>query len=1206
MADNTRVNELQDKLLKAMDILNAQALNSISFDKTITCTIEIDKDKKEGKYEVNDGNRIFTAYSSDTRLRSGDTVYVTVPEGNFENQKMIVGKKTADNDKPFNFTQPFDTFFDMTGNIIIPDKITEENKELIANTIEDEDALIENCKTSTWLIGSKDTNGDIVMTDVSNKDIIKYSRLAVRADFRTWIKNAVRGEYGINIYLRTSKPKTISAENNTEKEYGDYKYNWNNSMMYGNTYNFETYYSQEMVLDLEKQDIGRVDGIAIEFYQKANFYDKFNEPVPSSEDGFKTKTMSNEYERYLNGNGYYIKQGNDLSPNIFIDNFYLGFGYDISTFRDDYVEIYTQNRDSYRRSTEVGNDYAKENQKEIKVRWVHLKDGVPVDMNIEKNQKDIQYEIRWYRYHVGVAAADEYCGVYWDDVDDKNISEDRFIYTLNPDVNKQQEYIKAIVLCNGIPYPSNELIFKNEEELPPSKEAQYIANALNIECKDGSYGNYLLYGQGTKIKDDSLANQDRELVCYFDADNNGEHESEITDNTKITWIFPKKNTMINVIEQEGRIEKDDTQIIVKNAKPKYRVLNNYNSNYSNNTIQCIYELNEVVYTTEIEFTFGKAGTMGSDQTLIIDFVGDQKAYEIDQVKVEFKLRITDHLGVDQDLSNADIKWKWYYNNETNSSQGIIGTSPILSFEEPRWSIDKLHILEASVGQLTTYFSIPIKQNIENTNCAYIQGATEVVYQSDGIADYSKQPYQIYDKEGKIISDVSWEIILPEDAYSYTYYGKISEFKGNTYYSKEETRDSNGKFIGYIYRLITNENWNSSTPYYIKIADNYVGQINKDTNILEPVSLYVKDAPIYGIRAICSGKTIWSQPIFVCQNKWPSTVINKWDGKSLQLDEENSAVIAAAVSAGRKNSDNTFSGVMMGDWSDSDLDTDPSISKQTGLYGFHHGAMSYAFKEDGTAFLGKDGKGRINIDGNDATIYSTNWKTQGMMIDLNDPYIQLNGTYSYKDDSNKTITERGSINLSAKPNTQYPLEIGSKFKVKWDGTIYATNGNFSGTIYGSKLASSNQENRIELEGFFKLSGGGYIGEMDSDTPGSELLNGNQVYGIGIAAATTDAESHDYGIVKATINNAGLSHGKTNFITVGPVRDSAGDITINNNISLGAGISSIQISDSHIALYQDNDEPKTGEPQRWYLAIENNGRLTCNIPAGQQSGIFARFA
>jgi hypothetical protein len=46
---------------------------------------------------------------------------------------------------------------------------------------------------------------------------------------------------------------------------------------------------------------------------------------------------------------------------------------------------------------------------------------------------------------------------------------------------------------------------------------------------------------------------------------------------------------------------------------------------------------------------------------------------------------------------------------------------------------------------------------------------------------------------------------------------------------------------------------------------------------------------------------------------------------LVLDEENSAVIAAAVSAGRKNSDNTFSGVMMGDWSSEGVDTDGSIS-----------------------------------------------------------------------------------------------------------------------------------------------------------------------------------------------------------------------------------------------------------------------------------------
>jgi hypothetical protein len=51
------------------------------------------------------------------------------------------------------------------------------------------------------------------------------------------------------------------------------------------------------------------------------------------------------------------------------------------------------------------------------------------------------------------------------------------------------------------------------------------------------------------------------------------------------------------------------------------------------------------------------------------------------------------------------------------------------------------------------------------------------------------------------------------------------------------------------------------------------------------------------------------------------------------------VIAAAVSAGKKNSDNTFSGVMIGDWSGKDLDTGEEIAKQTGVYGFHHGDMS---------------------------------------------------------------------------------------------------------------------------------------------------------------------------------------------------------------------------------------------------------------------------
>ena len=63
--------------------------------------------------------------------------------------------------------------------------------------------------------------------------------------------------------------------------------------------------------------------------------------------------------------------------------------------------------------------------------------------------------------------------------------------------------------------------------------------------------------------------------------------------------------------------------------------------------------------------------------------------------------------------------------------------------------------------------------------------------------------------------------------------------------------------------------------------------------------------------------------------------------------EDGVILTPAIAAGKKNSDNTFSGVMLGDWQQTDTADD--ITQQIGVYGFHHGAMSYAFKEDGTGF-----------------------------------------------------------------------------------------------------------------------------------------------------------------------------------------------------------------------------------------------------------------
>jgi hypothetical protein len=88
--------------------------------------------------------------------------------------------------------------------------------------------------------------------------------------------------------------------------------------------------------------------------------------------------------------------------------------------------------------------------------------------------------------------------------------------------------------------------------------------------------------------------------------------------------------------------------------------------------------------------------------------------------------------------------------------------------------------------------------------------------------------------------------------------------------------------------------------------------------------------------------------------------------------------------------------MMGDWNITGVAKE--ISQKTGVYGFHQGAMSFAFMEDGTAFIGKSGRGRILLDGNNSTISNDGYDKglAGMLIDLDDAFI------SFKSDSEEKV------------------------------------------------------------------------------------------------------------------------------------------------------------------------------------------------------------
>jgi hypothetical protein len=83
------------------------------------------------------------------------------------------------------------------------------------------------------------------------------------------------------------------------------------------------------------------------------------------------------------------------------------------------------------------------------------------------------------------------------------------------------------------------------------------------------------------------------------------------------------------------------------------------------------------------------------------------------------------------------------------------------------------------------------------------------------------------------------------------------------------------------------------------------------------------------------------PIILTQQKYPSQFLNDWDG-NFMLDDKNGIIMSSMLGAGRKNEDNTFDGVLMGEI---ELNTGIPIMKDNlgegrhsglGLYGFHKG------------------------------------------------------------------------------------------------------------------------------------------------------------------------------------------------------------------------------------------------------------------------------
>ena len=664
------------------------------------------------------------------------------------------------------------------------------------------------------------------------------------------------------------------------------------------------------------------------------------------------------------------------------------------------------------------------------------------------------------------------------------------------DSQKRKEEYKVLVFFNHKKYESNNLIFENTtnfDELTSSK-----LDYITLSHGTNSLASYQLYGVTNTLLNGAEKYKQRTIKCSFtkiDAEETvteevatvDEIESTFSENDKylegaqIYWYIPKNSTMLDFnlqdlnklsdnrfvndishTQQFSNRQKAGYYSFYKTIKKpedlnfSYRIKEYYSDTASQNHIICDVYKGDNIYTDIIDTKFSSYGTSGTDYTLTVEPQGSQAgitASNSGNAENGWKLNIALYNANNELIpfpkGESALTVKLLNSNSSYYNAGLISTNAngtitygiytnIPSGKESSWC----DILEVKVTgmshsadgnnnkvDLTTYFPIPYTADEKY----YIAGASYVIYDSmGGNPAYYKDSYEIFKQQETAPSGVTWSL-------------------KNTCTQKDNKNNNLG--MNQYSPELTNDN---------KLKPKVMWIENSDVIKNEKYFYYVECVNSENI-------VIWRQPLVIMQNRYPSPMLNVWDG-SLKIDEENGTIMSTMVGAGRKTSNNTFEGVLMGDVSFQNVPTGKHSG--LGLYGFHDGSQSFGFNIDGTAFIGKSGHGRIEFNGNNGTIKSASYdegKLSGMKIDLDDGQIHIKGgQYLYNKDgsiqkdsnnqplySNDKNTSRSQIILNAQsPYFNIISKNGNNLIFVGDTDYYLQTDNFNNKNAGIKLDLKN--------------------------------------------------------------------------------------------------------------------------------------------------------
>lgn len=555
-------------------------------------------------------------------------------------------------------------------------------------------------------------------------------------------------------------------------------------------------------------------------------------------------------------------------------------------------------------------------------------------------------------------------------------------------------------------YISNVLIFDNISE----KYADLIQE-LKLEADTQEFTDF--YNPDGTIIDDTVSLTSRTITATAKIDKVIIEKLQEQDNFSIIgkWTVPKGLSMLSF---EGVIDGSKTEYIVTNniklnsdviiSNINFNLNTYYSPEFKNNTV--IFELQIKngenilqIDTQKINFNFKKSGLSKTDNILLLTMYNENnekvKAIKPGEV-LNIRAQMFDYNGTEI-VSGISFDWDWFcypkgkdtenfltYSYQKNST--VCAISALETFPSVTSETDLFYILQAScsiknmnnivVKKVMGY--LPIAIDNSNGTIRNVSGPTQIIYDSSGgNPSFYQAPYSVYDDSQNKVLNFIW------------YNNAKGSFTDLLYYPKI---------------VKTNQN-----EYFLSANSTYIEGANSNYGLM---GYYSYDIPVF--EEDYYPAPIWIQPIMIHQTTSFSSYINDWDG-SFKPDPNNNILMSARLGAGKKEEDGTFSGVLLGDWKEQ-MEDGSWDTANTGIYGYGHGEASYGFRDDGTAFIGKSGTGRINFDGNKGTIQSANFdglNTEGI---LKDDY-GTSGSYWDLDDG-KLIVNKGIFRGRIEANEGY--------------------------------------------------------------------------------------------------------------------------------------------------------------------------------------------